>query len=82
MKLLREPLVHFLLLGLGRFLLFGATKEKSDEFEWGYAITYADFGDGEISNGGARPISGTPWTVAGEYDTNRIIFAGLNFNWK
>ncbi len=30
MKLLREPLVHFLLLGLGLFVLFGIVSDSDD----------------------------------------------------
>ena len=59
---------------------FGATYDKGDKVIGG-AITYADFGSGKINNGGVRPESDAPWTVVGDYGTNRIIFAGINVNW-
>jgi long-chain fatty acid transport protein len=60
----------------------GATFDKSDKVTLGGALTYIDLGDGGIDNGGIRPVSGTPWTVQGEYDTNRILFVGFNLNWR
>ena len=33
-------------------------------------------------NGGLRPVSEEPWTVVGDYDTNRVIFVAFNVNWK
>ncbi len=62
-------------------LSVGATYDKGDKIIGG-AITYADFGSGKIHNGGSRPESGEPWTVVGDYRTNRIIFVGFNVNWK
>ena len=48
----------------------------------GGAITYADYGDGQINNSslGNPPLGAG--TLVGEYGMNRIIFAALNFNWK
>ena len=41
----------------------------------GGVLTFADYGDGRIENGGN-------WgQVVGEYDTNRIWFFGINYNW-
>lgn len=41
----------------------------------GLVLTYADYGDGEINNGG-------DWgTVVGKYSTNRIWFLGANIGW-
>ncbi len=59
----------------------GATYDMGDKVIGG-AITYANFGDGRINNGGTRPGSNQPWTVVGDYGTNRIVFASINFNWK
>ncbi len=60
----------------------GLTYATSDKFKIGGAITYADYGDGEINNSslGNPPLGAG--TLVGEYGTNRIIFASLNFNWK
>jgi hypothetical protein len=45
-------------------------------------LTYADYGDAEIDNGGVRPgVINQPWTVNGKYDTNRILFLGFNYGW-
>jgi long-chain fatty acid transport protein len=60
----------------------GATWAKSEKVTLGGAVTYLDMGDGKIDNGGVRPVSGAPWTVVGEYETNRVIFVGFNVNWK
>ena len=60
----------------------GATYEWREDRQVGAVITYADYGDARIENGGNRPVSGIPWQVVGEFDTNRIIFLGLNFLWK
>jgi long-chain fatty acid transport protein len=41
----------------------------------GAVLTYADYGDAEINNGG-------DWgTVVGKYSTNRILFLGANIGW-
>jgi long-chain fatty acid transport protein len=41
----------------------------------GGVLTYADYGDARINNGGS-------WgTVVGSYTTNRILFVGLNVGW-
>jgi long-chain fatty acid transport protein len=60
----------------------GLTYATSDKFKIGGAITYADYGDAEINNSslGNPPLGAG--TLVGEYGTNRIIFAALNFNWK
>ena len=47
----------------------------------GFSVTYADYGDARIDNGGNRPVSGLPWTVNGKYSTNRIFFLGVNYEW-
>jgi long-chain fatty acid transport protein len=60
---------------------FGANYERENGHKIGGVITYADYGDAEIDNGGARPVTGTPWTVKGDYDTNRLIFLGINYGW-
>ncbi len=62
-------------------LSVGATYDRGDKVIGG-AITYADFGSGKINNGGFRPESDAPWTVVGDYGTNRIIFAAFNVGWK
>ena len=62
-------------------LSVGATYDKADKVIGG-AITYADFGSGKINNGGFRPESNEPWTVVGDYGTNRIVFAAFNVGWK
>ncbi len=59
----------------------GATYEKSNGHKVGVSVTYADYGDAAIVNGGLRPVSGLPWTVQGSYSSNEIIFAGLNYTW-
>jgi len=41
----------------------------------GAALTYADYGDARIDNGG-------DWgQVVGKYSTNRILFLGVNYGW-
>jgi len=41
----------------------------------GGVLTYADYGDARIDNGG-------PWgQVVGEYDKNQILFMGINYAW-
>ncbi|MFW2404500.1 MAG: OmpP1/FadL family transporter [Gammaproteobacteria bacterium] len=41
----------------------------------GAVLTYADYGDAEINNGGS-------WgNVVGNYSTNRILFLGANIGW-
>ena len=63
-----------------RFSL-GTTFNRKNGHTIGAALTYADYGDGEIDNGGARPDSGVPWTLTGDYRTNRIVFLGLSYGW-
>ena len=60
----------------------GATWAKGERMTLGGAITLADLGEAAISNGGTRPISGVPWNVVGEYDTNRAAFVAFNLGWK
>jgi long-chain fatty acid transport protein len=57
----------------------GTTYATSDKFKIGGAITYADLGNAEIDNWSLTP---DPGRLTGEYSTNRIVFAALNFNWK
>ena len=59
----------------------GTTYQFSGGSKLGVSLTYADYGDAEINNGGNRPISGLPWNVNGKYDTNRILFLGVNYGW-
>jgi long-chain fatty acid transport protein len=59
----------------------GFTYERENGHKIGAVITYADYGDAEIDNGGGRPVSGEPWSVKGDYSENRIIFLGLNYGW-
>ena len=58
----------------------GATFERANGHTIGGVITYADYGDADIDNGGTRAL-GTDWTVKGDYSTNRLIFLGLNYDW-
>lgn len=64
----------------------GTTYATSDKFKIGGAITYADYGDAKINNSSlgepTDPPPNGPGTLVGDYSTNRIIFAALNFNWK
>jgi long-chain fatty acid transport protein len=60
----------------------GANYERDNGHIMGVALTYADYGDAAISNGGSRPGSAAePWTVNGDYSSNRLIFLGLNYSW-
>jgi hypothetical protein len=59
----------------------GVTYERENGHQVGVVMTYADYGDAEIENGGRRPVSGEPWTVNGDYSDNRLIFLGLNYGW-
>jgi long-subunit fatty acid transport protein len=59
----------------------GTTYQFSGGSKLGVSLTYADYGDAEINNGGTRPISSLPWNVNGKYDTNRILFLGVNYGW-
>ena len=60
---------------------FGTTYERENGHKLGLVLTYADYGSAKIDNGGSRPVSGAPWTVTGDYSSNRIIFLGLNYGW-
>jgi len=60
---------------------FGTTYERDNGHKIGLVLTYADYGSGKIDNGGSRPLSGAPWTVTGDYSSNRILFLGLNYGW-
>jgi long-chain fatty acid transport protein len=59
----------------------GVTYERDNGHKIGGVLTLADYGDAEIDNGGSRPITNIPWTVKGEYDSSRLIFAGINYGW-
>jgi long-chain fatty acid transport protein len=60
----------------------GVTYERDNGHKIGGVLTYADYGDAKIDNGGARPGPlDNSWTVKGDYDTNRLIFMGLNYGW-
>ena len=60
-------------IGLSGQNSLGTTYEFQNGMSLGGVLTYADYGDAEIDNGGE-------WgNVVGEYSTNRIIFLGANF---
>jgi long-chain fatty acid transport protein len=60
----------------------GVTYERQNGHKIGVVLTYADYGDAAIKNGGARPgPTPAPWTVDGDYSSNRLIFLGLNYSW-
>ena len=59
----------------------GSTYQFKGGSKLGISVTYADYGDAGINNGGNRPVSDLPWTVQGDYSTNRIWFLGLNYGW-
>ena len=48
------------------------TRLQSDKLNIGFEFTYADFGSAKIDSD----------TLVGEFETNRIIMFGVNFNWK
>jgi len=53
----------------------GATYTFASGRSLGGVLTLADYGDARIENGGS-------WgQVIGEYDTNRIVFLGINYSW-
>ncbi len=53
----------------------GATYTYAGGSSLGGVLTFADYGDARIDNGGA-------WgQVVGEYDKNRILFMGINYAW-
>ncbi len=56
-------------------LSLGTNYLMSNGVSVGGVLTYADYGDARINNGGS-------WgTVVGSYTTNRILFLGLNVGW-
>ena len=60
----------------------GVNYERDNGHRIGAVLTYADYGDAKISNGGTRPGPGAlPWTVDGEYSSNRLMFLGFNYSW-
>lgn len=59
----------------------GVTYNRDKGHTIGAVLTYADYGDAAISNGGSRPGTGNPWTVNGDYSSNRLLFIGLNYSW-
>ncbi len=60
----------------------GVTYERTNGHKVGAVLTYADYGDAAISNGGTRPgPAANSWTVDGDYSSNRLIFLGLNYGW-
>jgi long-chain fatty acid transport protein len=59
----------------------GVTYERDNGHKIGGVLTYADYGDADIDNGGKRPGTGDDWTVKGYHSTNRLIFLGLNYGW-
>ena len=62
-------------------LSVGAQRFRPNGRRVGFVATYADYGDGSIHNGGARPVTYLPWTVDGKFSTNRILFLGFNYGW-
>ncbi len=53
----------------------GATYTFPSGNSLGGVLTFADYGDARIDNGG-------DWgQVVGEYDSNKILFFGINYNW-
>jgi long-chain fatty acid transport protein len=58
----------------------GVTYKRDNGHKIGGVLTIADYGDADIDNGGTR-AGGADWTVKGDYDTNRLIFLGLNYGW-
>jgi len=60
----------------------GVNYERDNGSRIGVVLTYADYGDAAISNGGVRPgPPGQSWTVDGDYSSNRLVFLGLNYSW-
>jgi long-chain fatty acid transport protein len=59
----------------------GVTYERDNGHKIGGVLTYADYGDGDIDNGGNRPVTGDEWTVKGDYSSNYLVFLGLNYGW-
>jgi long-chain fatty acid transport protein len=60
----------------------GVNYERDNGHRIGLVLTYADYGDADISNGGNRPgPAASPWTVDGDYSSNRLLFLGLNYGW-
>jgi long-chain fatty acid transport protein len=59
----------------------GADRHRENGHRFGLVVTYADYGDADIDNGGVRPGSGIPWSVTGSYATNRLVFLGFNYGW-
>jgi long-chain fatty acid transport protein len=60
----------------------GVTYERDNGHKIGGVLTYADYGDADINNGGNRAGPGNPeWTVKGDYSTNYLVFLGLNYGW-
>ena len=53
----------------------GATYTFAGGSSLGGVLTFADYGDATINNGGS-------WgQVVGDYDTNRLLFMGINYGW-
>ena len=60
----------------------GVNYERANGHRMGVVLTYADYGDAAISNGGNRPgAAAEAWTVDGDYSSNRLIFLGFNYGW-
>jgi long-chain fatty acid transport protein len=60
----------------------GVNYERDNGHKVGVVLTYADYGDAAIANGGNRPgPEASPWTVNGDYSSNRLIFLGFNYGW-
>ncbi len=59
----------------------GTTFHRDNGHAINASLTYADYGEAEIENGGTRPGTGAPWTLTGDYSSNRLIFLGLSYGW-
>lgn len=59
----------------------GTTFHRDNGHAINLSLTYADYGEAEIDNGGSRPVSGAPWTLTGDYSTNRLVFLAMSYGW-
>jgi long-chain fatty acid transport protein len=58
----------------------GTTFHRSNGHNINASLTYVDLGDAEIQNGGTRP-GGAPWSLTGDYSSNRLIFLAFSYGW-
>jgi long-chain fatty acid transport protein len=59
----------------------GTTFHRQNGHNINASLTYADYGEAEIENGGTRPVTGAPWTLTGDYSSNRLIFLAFSYGW-